>query len=422
MIRKLRWKFVTVIMLIVTTILAVMFCFFYVSTEQNARTESMALLLRVARDPDWQNRPWEQGDRYQLPTFTLAVDRSGQVWQVWGSVDSEDLEALQEIADQVISGSGETGNLKSMKLWYYRQRLPSGGWLVTCADRTFELKMLDSLRTNMLLVGVATLAVFFVVSLWLSRWMTRPVERAWKQQRQFVADASHELKTPLTVILSNAELLTGREREMEPQLARWVDNIRVESVQMRRLVEELLTLARSDSGGTKREISDVDWSDLVEQGVLTFEPTVFERGLRLESHVHSGSHVRGDEAWLRQVLDILLDNAAKYSLPGGTIMVTLEKEGERSALLRVSNPSDPIPADELDKLFDRFYRQDRARTTGSGGYGLGLSIAKRLVSEMKGRIWAEHRNGVTVMQVRLPAEFRGKGRELSASFQDAGVG
>lgn len=420
MIRKLRWKFVAVIMLIVTLILAVMFCFFYVSTEQNAKTESMALLFRVSRDPDWQNRPWEQGDRYQLPTFTLAVNAMGQVWEVWGSVDAEDLTNLQAIADQVIAGGGETGQLSSLKLWYYRQRLPGGGWLVTCADRTFELKMLDSLRRNMLLIGAGTLAVFFLVSLWLSRWMTRPVERAWKQQRQFVADASHEFKTPLTVILSNAELLAGREKELPPQLGRWVDNIQVESTQMRRLVEELLTLARSDNGSAQKEISDVDWSDLVEQGVLTFEPTVFEGGLRLESHVRSGCHVRGDESWLRQVLDILLDNAVKYSLPGGTILVTLEKEGEHSALLRVSNPSEPISPEELSKLFDRFYRQDRART-GNSGYGLGLAIARRLVEEMKGKIWAEHREGVTVMQVRLPVEFRENNRALSAPFQDGGV-
>ena len=421
MIQRLRWKFVAVIMLIVTVILGVMFCFFYISTAENARQESVALLIQAARNPDGLNRPWEQEERYQLPTFTLAADVTGQVWQVWGSIDTEDLVHLQEIADQVLANGGESGVLSSLELRYYRQHLPSGGWLITCADRTFELTMLKSLRWNMLLIGGITLAIFFLVSLWLSRWMTRPVERAWQQQRQFVADASHELKTPLTVILSNAELLAGREGELTPQLGRWVDNIRVESVQMRRLVEELLTLARSDNGGTKREITDVDWSDLVEQGVLTFEPTVFEKGLRLESHVRSGCHVRGDESSLRQVLDILLDNAVKYSLDGGTIMVTLEKEGERSALLRVSNPSEPISAEEAGKLFDRFYRQDRART-GSGGYGLGLAIARRLVEERKGKIWAEHRNGVTVMQVRLPVEAWETGRALSASFQDDEIG
>ncbi|MCI8538930.1 MAG: HAMP domain-containing histidine kinase [Oscillospiraceae bacterium] len=402
MIRKLQWKFVAVTMLIVTLILSAMFCFFYLNTRNTAQMESMEALKQAARNPERPPLPWlrEEG-RVNLPTFTIETDAAGEVKKVWGSIYEENSAALQAIADAVLEQPEDAGLVPGLSLRFFRLQLSGGGWRIGCADRSFETQMLQGLLRSILLVGLGALALFFVISLLLARWMTQPVEQAWNRQRQFVADASHELKTPLTVILSNADMLAAHCGARDSSFRRWTDNIRAEAGQMRQLVEELLQLARSSGEPSPAASGPADLSDLAENSALTFEPIVYEQGLRLETSIASNCRVRGQEAQLRQLVELLLDNAVKYSLPGGLIRLELRPEGGKTVLLRVSNPSELIPGEELERLFDRFYRRDPSRGSCEG-YGLGLSIARRLAAASQGKIWAEHQNGVTQVLVRLP--------------------
>lgn len=408
MIRRLQWKLVAVIMTIVTLILAVIFAVFYWSTWNDLQETATETLIRAAHEPDWIFQLGDVNDRTRLPTFTLETDRQGTVWRVAGSAAPDTLEDLQAVADAARAQGTEIGTLKEFSLRFYCQQMPNGVWRITCADWSFAVGVIRSLLRNMVIIGAAALAAFFLLSVGLARWMTRPVEQAWTRQRQFVADASHELKTPLTVILSNADMLASHASGQDAAARRWTDNIRVEAAQMRRLVEELLSLARADMVERKPEMVPVDLSDVVESGVLTFEPTVYERGLRMSGQIEPGCRTMGNEAQLRQVVDILLDNGVKYALPGGELLVELRPEGSKHLLLRVSNPSEPIPEEELERLFDRFYRMDPSRS-GYTGYGLGLSIARKLVTSFRGRIWAEHRDGVTILQVRLPQAAKKSG-------------
>ena len=238
-------------------------------------------------------------------------------------------------------------------------------------------------------IGGSALVGFFFISLLLARWATRPAERAWKQQRQFVADASHELKTPLTVVLSNVDML--QEYSVQPQDARqqrWLGNIRASSEQMKDLVEEMLTLARSDAGGQQALVhQQVNFSDLVDDALLRFEPAVFEAGKQLEEAVTEELYVTGDGGKLKRLVDILLDNARKYTPEGGHIWVTLAADGRNRIQLTVRNEGTPIPAQDLEHIFERFYRADQART--SEGFGLGLAIAREIAREHRGKLWAE---------------------------------
>lgn len=234
------------------------------------------------------------------------------------------------------------------------------------------------------------------VSILLAWWATRPVERAWRQQRQFLSDASHELKTPLTVILSNAELLSALPLEERP--ARWTDNILSESHQMKRLVEEMLTLARADSM-TAAVLGDVSLSEAAEDCVLAFEPVAFEAEKALEYRLAEEVCVLGDGEKLRRLVSILLDNAIKYGAPGGAVTLALERR-ERQAVLTVSNPGE-IPAEHLPRLFERFYRADASRGEQSG-FGLGLSIAGAIAREHKGALRAESGGGVTRFVFTMP--------------------
>ena len=261
-------------------------------------------------------------------------------------------------------------------------------------------RMYDNLAS--LLLGLALLPVFLAFSWLLAGLIVRPVRRAWEQQAQFVADASHELKTPLTVILSNTEMILADCPQEDPALQRRAGYIRREADRMRGLVLDMLELARSDAQvPSRRELAAVDFSAVVATETLAFEAVAYEAGLALTAEAAEGVVVRADGKQAAQVLHILLDNAVKYSLPGGTVSVSLTVDRGRYALLSVSNPSEAISEKQLERIFDRFYRLDSSRSL-LPGYGLGLPVARELVDRWGGKIWAEHRAGATRFLVRLP--------------------
>ena len=190
------------------------------------------------------------------------------------------------------------------------------------------------------------------------------------------------------MVLSNVDMLREYGEEQNERERRWMDNVRASSLQMKELVEEMLTLARSDNLSQRDQVRErVNFSDLVTDCALMFEPVVFESGRVLEEAVGEELYVTGDPGKLKRLVDVLLDNARKYAAPGGRIQVTLVPEGSKRVRLSVNNQGDPIPADQLNRIFERFYRSDPARTTG--GFGLGLAIAREIAREHRGKLWAE---------------------------------
>ena len=256
---------------------------------------------------------------------------------------------------------------------------------------------MERLTQICLLAAGGTLMAFLAVSVLLSRWMAGPVDEAWKRQRQFVADASHELKTPLTVVQTSAELLGDGDPAAQ---ARYRENIQAGARQMRTLVEGLLELARADGGMPEKAVEIVGLSKLAEEAILPFEPVFFERGLTLESSLEPGLLVRGSPEKLRRALEALLDNAQKYTAPGGAVLVRLVRQG-RYSVISVSGPGNELSPQERRDVFKRFYRADPART-GDGSCGLGLSIAQETVAAHGGRIWAESADGRNTFLIRLP--------------------
>lgn len=258
---------------------------------------------------------------------------------------------------------------------------------------------MGSLVRSCIVIGAGSLLLFLAVSVLLSHWAVKPVDAAWKQQRQFVSDASHELKTPLTVILTNAELLQNAGEG--PARFRFADNILTMARQMRGLIESLLDLARVDNGGAGNLKETVDLSELVTEAALPFEPVFFEKGLALESQVEPGLLVRGSPGRLRQVADVLLDNARKYAAPASTARLRLARSGARTCLLSVATRGPSLSPAQRRDIFKRFYRVDEARGR-DGSYGLGLPIAQGIVEAHKGKIWVESGGGVNTFFVRLP--------------------
>ena len=366
MIRKLRLKFVTVCMAMVTAVLAVVCFSIFAALRGNVEDLSRQVLHRVIQEDGGGRRPEIGveigGDKLLLPYFTVSVWPGGgdsYAAYVTGGTYSglEDTEELTAILQDCLGQKEPQGIVPSYNLRYLRQDY---GLYIKLAfvDMSMERAMLREMMGSYLVIALAAFMLLLGVSAVLSRWATRPVERAWTQQRQFLSDASHELKTPLTVILSNAELLSALPLEERP--ARWTDNILSESRQMKNLVEEMLALARADNMAQVPVLEEVSLSDIAEDCALAFEPVAFEAGKPLEYHVAEGAAVLGDRDRLRRLVSVLLDNAIKYGGTGGTITLSLEKT-DRQACLTVSNPGEPIPAEQLPKLFERFYRDASAR-------------------------------------------------------------
>lgn len=396
MIRRLRRKLVWITVALLMVMLTVILCMIYFSTASDLR-EHCANALEAASHN--QFRPGRPGN-YLLPVFTLEETDDGALIASGSSFfDLTDGDLLREIYEAAESSGRKQGILREYSLRYQRSDTPAGV-RYAFADISAERSTLQHLLYTFLLISAVSFAGFFLIASLLARWAVKPVETAWQQQQQFVADASHELKTPLTVILTNAELLQSPDCSPEDG-SRLTANILAMSRQMRGLVEGLLRLARVDSGQAKTNRIRVDLSRLAEEAALCFEPVYFEAGLTLEWETEPDIPVMGDPQYLRQIFDILLDNGRKYSAPGSTCRLTLSRQGKNKALAGFFSPGTPLTPRQCQDIFKRFYRADTARAM-SGSYGLGLSIAQRIVQEHGGRIWAESAEGGNLFCVQLP--------------------
>lgn len=395
MIRKLQLKFVAIFMSLVTLVLAGVSLSVYSSAENSVEATSREVLQRViveAVNTDGSAFPMLPAlGPVQLPYFTVYVETP--TWPFWtyqatvvtGTyANLNDTEVLQAVLSDCLSQEMREGEVSEYGLRYLRRDSGSAIQLAF-VDMSAEHATLGRLMRAYLQIAVVAFLLLLGVSILLARWATAPVERAWRQQRQFLSDASHELKTPLTVILSNAELLEASPLTDKP--ARWADNIHSEAQQMKSLVEEMLTLARADNMVRTAMLTEVSLSDVAADCALAFEPVAFEAGKHLEYQIAEDALVLGDHDRLRQVVSVLLDNAVKYGQDGAAITLTLQKT-DRQAKLTVSNPGAPIPPDQLSHLFERFYRADASRGEQSG-FGLGLSIAAAIAAEHKGTLKAE---------------------------------
>lgn len=399
MLKKLRIQFVCVLMAIFTLMLCGIFVTVYAFTARNLEQLNIQKLESIARRPLLS----AMGNTQDRESYILfqSTPNGGWVSRATGDFAALENEDLQKLLRTALAAEKDTGILNSYNLRFLVQ---TSSWRQTVAfcDVTAELTTLNLLLQIGLLIGGIGLLVFFGISLLLAYVMVRPVEKAWKQQHQFVADASHELKTPLTVIMTNAELLQDEDYSQEEK-QRFSENILTVSQQMRGLVNSLLELARVDNGAIHTAFHPISLSEAVSDGVLPFEPLFFEKDLQLQSIIEPDIFVRGSATHLQQVVEILLDNAMKYSQPG-QVDISLRKSGTH-CILTVSNPGDPIPKEDLAHLFERFYRRDKSRSR-DGSYGLGLSIAHRIVQEHHGKIWAESIGGNNRFHVALPLATR----------------
>lgn len=400
-ISRLRLKFICYNMLIVTAVIGITFCAAAFIMEKRVGAQGRQALAKVVSQ---EEHPliFTTISPAQIPYFSVIVGEDGMVTPWEGGYESfPGQDFLEQMAWLSMAGEEDMGILEGYHLRYLRVSRPTG-YMIAFADTSYE----DSLRSGVMKYGGLACAGiwlgFLVLSYFFSRWAVKPVEESIRMQKQFVADTSHELKTPLTVITANTELLSEQYTGISAEADKWLEHIMQECREMRSLVESLLMLAKNDALTQKKGTFSVfSLSDLVMEKVLTFEPVFYQEEKQLEYQLDEEVQMLGDPEQMGQLIKALLDNAVKYSLPKGKTVVKLETAGRRRIRLWVNSQGEAIPEDKRSLIFRRFYRGDSARSSCSG-YGLGLAIAAETAGKHRGRIGMEYRDGMNCFYVRLP--------------------
>lgn len=398
MIKKLRIKFVIINMAIVTVLLGIILSLTYCFTKTRLETQSVRMMQRIAAAPFRENAQLQSSEEMRLPYFVIRLGPDGERLAAGGGYYDLSDDEVEKLVGKFWDAEQRMGVIPQYALRYCRIDAPHSHYLVF-ADISSELQTLRSLLHTCLIIGILGFCGFLGASVALSSWAIRPVDRAFRAQQQFIADASHELKTPLTVIKTNAQLMESCPEDPRIQ-TKSLNNILTMSEQMRCLIEQMLTLARSDYGPGKGTVAAVDFSHLAEQTVLPFEPVFFENHMELITDLQPEIRVEGDPNALRQLLEILLDNGAKYGNAGGKIWVRLESAGRHRCRLTVANEGPHIPKEQLESFFARFTSGDPARNR-RGSFGLGLAIARGIAENHKGKLWAESKDGINAFHLEL---------------------
>lgn len=410
MIRDLRKKFILVAMLstmlVLTAIMGVVNFSNY--REMLDRADEMTALLeqndgKFPEEPSWH----EQDDtetppakpendekdksRFSVETpfetryFTVTVDENGEVTDCdldrIAAVDEETAEEYTQTAQQKNKTTGFQG------IYRYRVTETEDGAKYVFLDCRREISNFRTVLVTTISVSLLGLAAVFVLVVIFSRMVFRPVEESIQKQKRFITDASHELKTPLTIIDANIEVM-----EMESGESQWTKSTRKQIQRLSGLVQQLVTLSRLDEEKGLEEKCEFNLSEAVSECVQPYESLAQTREKNLTLNIEEDITYTGDERSIRRLAGILMDNAVKYSSENGNITLTLKKKGKK-IFLEVYNDADDLPQGKLDVLFERFYRLDSSRNSGTGGSGIGLSVAKAIVQAHKGKITAENKNG-----------------------------
>lgn len=422
MIKTLRRKFICITMALLFAVFAVMLTVLNLTARESRKNDALAdmySLSAAARVPRFKLRdepaensvPSAPADPPAVPAagrprhrswtddmafkemYAVLTDENGTVTERIKLFDfglaEVDLTALTNEAFRSKRENGRIGYYLFLKVE------KPGGTMIILRNYEDGITADSRLLLSSVLIGSAALAVLFIITFALARIVTAPADRAFRQQKQFIADASHELKTPLSAISVNAEVLKG-----DIGTNKWLENIISECGQMEELVLSLLTLAKLDASEKKPVRKEpADLSVLCAEAALSFESLAYEKGIGFSSEIPDNISVLGDASELKRLITILLDNAFKYAEDHGSVSVSLKKE-ERQTVLSVSNTGPDIDPEALPHLFERFYRADSSRT-GEKSFGLGLAIAQEIAHRHGGRISVTSSGGKTVFTVTL---------------------
>jgi len=428
MLSKLRNRLVLLIMTMTSIILTVAFIAIYITAYTSTNADNKEKLDRAEEVNISSNGQLTVGGgkadvivlNRLIPDrgiyFNLLVDSEGNLLIVDSAVQLRVEVYAQAAALAWKNNDGKPVSLEG-RLWKYLVAPASinvvtdGKTQIGDDDETYQIRFLDvtdsqqnlyKLMMTLLLVGSALLVTFFFLSCYFANRAMMPMAEAWEKQRQFVADASHELKTPLSIINANiSALYANKEETIESQL-KWLDYISAGTTRMSNLINQLLSLAKIEDASIQPDKSELNISEVLDQAIISQKAAVQLKEIKVAANIAPDIITITDSVLVGQIINILMDNAIKYTEQGGWITIALAKE-RACAVLTIKNSGKGISKQDLPKVFDRFYRADASRSQSRSSYGLGLSIAKASIDKLGGTIEAESiESKLTVFTVKIP--------------------
>lgn len=400
MFKKLKIKFVLINMSLLTAVFIGIFGTIYLSTAYSMEKDMrMQLWSNIMIAP--QQKPTPKNDRMDM-TIKIDLDNTNEIVSISSKMNTDDLD-INNIVTNIVNNDEDMDTIKinGESFGYLKQDIGNGKRIVLIS-KSFQQNMLWNLLKIFISVGSLSLVLLFFISIYFTNKAIKPLEETFKKQKQFIADASHELRTPLTIINTNVSLLRENEMETIYSQRKWINYIESQADRMSTLINEMLSLANLDANKKKEEKVNINLSKMVSDSLLIFEVVIFEKGLILEEDLANNIFIKGEQNQIKKLISILMDNAIKYTNNNGKITVSLINERNKAKLI-VRNTGEGIKKEHLEKIFERFYRVDDSRDRGTGGYGLGLSIAKAIVEDHKGKIHAESIiNNETSFIIELP--------------------
>ena len=326
--------------------------------------------------------------------YVVIFNRTGNIDKIinYSSNDLTD----NEIKELVINNVNKINSKKIESLYtsdYVFMETKEGNLIMVNNTSTKSYLLKELFKSILVFITLETIQV--IISLNITKRIVKPVNEAFIRQKQFIYDASHELKTPIAIISASAEML-----EKNPKEKKWLDNIKTENNRMNKLVISLLDLSKSENIKENEVYTNVNLSKVIKNKALTFESLIYENSLELDADVVNDIMFNCNEDRIKELLSILMDNAIKHSLPNSQITVKLSKE-KNNIYLSVKNKGKEIPVSEREKIFERFYRLDKSRNRDDNRYGIGLSIAKNIVINHNGTISVNCKDGYTTFIVNF---------------------
>lgn len=397
MFRKLRIRLTLINLALTTVILIIVFAGMYIFMQADTAQRSEEIMQFVAKTERTTSAfDSEETQRMLSNCFFIKIDASASGFT--GEISSSDissnmlmtLEDATNLVNRAIRKNKDTGKAtgdfryKGIDLRFLIAEKPYG-FIFVFLPKDTESNVMESLFISTVKIGIVGLILIFFVSLYLSKKSLVPVKKAWEKEKSFVADASHELRTPLAVINTNLELVMGNPEETVESQYKWLANIHSEIKRMSNLVKDLLFLARADSNENKVNKSWFNLSKSLVESKDLFEPLAADNGIKLLSDIQPDVNFYGNEGQIKQLVAIFIDNAIKHTPAEGYIQLKM-KATDSNIELQIEDTGEGIPKEHLSRIFERFYRVDKARSRSSGGSGLGLSIADTIVKDHKGYI------------------------------------
>lgn len=396
MINKLRIKIFIINLISVAIVFIGAIAFMFGTGYKRINAERTAILSSMLEYANWSDEITERYQGTAVVEYDVVTDQV--VNQSFSAKFDLPLEQVSELINEALTETDSEGTI-SNRIQYSKKTVGNVTRIVLF-DRFSSASNLWVYLWYTLTAVLIGVLCYFAISLILAQIALKPVENNWSKQKQFVADASHELKTPLSVIMANTEIIASHGDETVASQMKWIENTRSESQRMAELVNDLLFLAKNDDGH-KAQMEVVNLSECVETIVLSHESLFYENGKEFSYEITPNLRVMGNVGQLKQLATILLDNANKYSVGQGRITLNVGVIGKH-AQLTVSNACAELTDEQLDHLFDRFYTVDESRNKNVTGNGLGLSIAQVICQTHRGNITADYADGTITFTATLP--------------------